>query len=76
MDRTNRRNRPNQSEFVICFSSTNIAIGEIDIYKMRGIKPLRIQHRVLAKGNIHPFRLAFHAGSQPWPGRKTEPVEP
>lgn len=55
MDRENRRNRSNQSEFVICFSSANIAIGGINIHKMRDIKPLRIQHRVLAKGNIHPF---------------------
>jgi hypothetical protein len=76
MDRPNRRNRPNRSEFVICFSSANIAIGGINIHKLRGIKSLRIHREVLAKGNIHPFRLAFPTGSPPPPGRKTEPVEP
>ena len=55
MDRMNRRNRMNRSEFVICFSSRNIAIVGVTIYKMRGIKSLRTQREVLAKGNIIPF---------------------
>jgi hypothetical protein len=63
MDRTNRRNRPNQSEFVICFSSANIAIGGIILRKNRGIKSLRIHREELAKGNIHPF--ASHSLKNP-----------
>ena len=55
MDRMNRRNRMNRSEFVICFSSRNIAIVRVTIHKMRGIKSLRTQREVLAKGNIIPF---------------------
>ena len=63
MDRQNRRDRPNRSEFVICFSSANIAIGGIILRKNRGIKPLRIHREVLAKGNIHPF--ASHSLKNP-----------
>ena len=64
MDRKNRRNRSNQSEFVICFSSANIAIGGTNIHKMRDSKPLRIEHRVLAKGNIHPFAWPSPQGAR------------
>lgn len=55
MDRPNRRNRMNRSEFVICFSSTNIAFVGIKTHKMLGIKFLRIKYEVLEKGNIIPF---------------------
>jgi hypothetical protein len=76
MDRQNRRDRPNRSEFVICFSSTNIAIGGIILRKKRGIKPLRIHREVLAKGNIHPFAWPSPQGASLGQGGKPNRLNP
>jgi hypothetical protein len=76
MDRQNRRDRPNRSEFVICFSSANIAIGGIMLRKKRDIKPLRIHREVLAKGNIHPFAWPSTRGSRLGQGGKPNRLNP
>jgi len=76
MDRQNRRDRPNRSEFVICFSSANIAIGGIILRKNRGIKPLRIHREVLAKGNIHPFAWPSPQGASLGQGGKPNRLNP
>ena len=58
LDRADRRNRQNgldHSGSVICFSSRNAAAVTANSHNILVRKALRIQCRVVTKGNIHPF---------------------